>query len=64
MPPSAVSSRLSVREEVMSQIEATKVMTERILPRELYGSLRVPVQQIKSLDGPSTHPAVYSTELV
>jgi hypothetical protein len=48
----------------MSQIEATKATTENILPRELYANLRVPMQQIKSLDGPSTHPAALSTELV
>lgn len=44
------------------QIEAQE--TERILPREMYANLRVPQHQIRSLDGPSTHPAVLSTELV
>jgi hypothetical protein len=48
--------KLRHREDVKLQIEALKT-TESILPRELYANLRVPQQQIRSLDGPSTHPA-------
>jgi hypothetical protein len=41
---------------VKLQIEALKT-TESILPREMYANLRVPKHQIRSLDGPSTHPS-------
>lgn len=50
------------REDVKLRNEAHD--TDRILPRELYANLRMPQHHIKSLDGPSTHPAVLSTELV